>query len=214
MLVLNLPRNAAWALWMTLVTAMPAVLVLGPLLSSAEEWKRVLILRKFHSSVEAVLFFSFWSQVIGNLAGCLAVPLDAKVTWKLWPCPQVLGGSALHLVAVLIASLVYRSRVTIRDVPLRRASKVAASRIAASSPAKTASPKPKRSSPVRNVAAVAAAEPATPKTPSRRRTAPPAAASPARVNRARSRSRTPISRKTSRSSSAVASPRRRSPRRK
>jgi len=100
------PLLSSWAetgsfcLLLTLLTAYPSLLVLGPSISSLS----MVYSSHSHSPLASTLFLNWMCTVLGAWLGAFPIPLDWDRPWQVWPIPCCLGAVAGHVVGNVVGA--------------------------------------------------------------------------------------------------------------
>lgn len=89
--VRQLSGTVVWALLMTSLTSVPAVIVLD---SDYRSWRRVFLDRLFVSAAERSLCVMIMTTLLGAWLGAVPIPLDWNRAWQVWPIPSCCGAVA------------------------------------------------------------------------------------------------------------------------
>ena len=95
-------RTVLWSAMLSSLTALPAACALG---SSLEQWRRLFVEGRHHSTYEAELKMCTWGAVLGAWLGAIPMPLDWDRAWQAWPLTCVYGVLGGHTLGLLAAAL-------------------------------------------------------------------------------------------------------------
>lgn len=93
-------ETGSFCLLMTLLTAYPVLLILGPSLSSLF----LVYSSHSHSPLASTLFLIWMFTVLGAWLGAFPIPLDWDRPWQVWPIPCCLGAVAGHVTGNVVAA--------------------------------------------------------------------------------------------------------------